>query len=363
MVAVSAHSFRYNETVTALIVVDAMGGDYAPDAIVKGVAAASNDVDARLVLVGDPVRIRSILDSSEHRADRIEILQADGAIAMDATPREALAAQPQASLPVAARFVAATPESALVSAGNTGAVILACAEAFPRIRGIPRAALAAVVPTERRRGEKDDPFSLILDVGATVRARTEDLVGFALMGSAYAEIISRNQRPRVALLSNGSEPNKGTDEIVAAHARLSTLPNLEFIGNVEGVDIPRGTADVVICDGFTGNIVLKMLEGVSETVMNLARFAYRESLQYKVAIALLSKGIKELKGVTDWQQYGGAPILGFERPCIKAHGRSSDRAIKNAVKVAARCIAQDLPQLIQHRMAETPARRSIPPGA
>ncbi|MBI4822348.1 MAG: phosphate acyltransferase PlsX [Deltaproteobacteria bacterium] len=324
-----------------------MGGDHAPEAIVAGVAAASKDVDARLVLVGDRARIEACLKGCEARSDRIEIVHTEGAIPMDASPREALVNNPDASLPTATRLVASTSESALVSAGNTGAVILACAESFARVPRIPRAALAAVVPTERRRGEKNDPFSLILDVGATVRARTEDLVGFALMGAAYSAIISKNSRPRVALLSNGSEANKGTEEIVAAHERLAAITSIDFIGNVEGVDIPRGTADVIVCDGFTGNIVLKMLEGVSETVMNLARFAYRESLRYKVAIALLSSGIKELKSVTDWQQYGGAPILGFTRPCIKAHGRSSERAIKNAVKVAARCVTQDLPRRIE----------------
>jgi glycerol-3-phosphate acyltransferase PlsX len=218
-----------------------------------------------------------------------------------------------------------------------------------------------VIPTERRRGEKNDPFTLLLDAGATLRVGAHDLAGFGLMGATYASIVSRNDRPKVALLSNGRERNKGTEEIVAAHALLERLSTIDFIGNIEGIDIPRGTADVIVCDGFTGNITLKMLEGVHETVMNLARFAYRSKLSWKLALLLLSSGIRRLKDLTDWQQYGGAPILGFDRLCIKAHGRSGPRAIKNAIKVAVRCVEQDLAGEIARRMlslSESPAQSS-----
>ncbi|MFO0723522.1 MAG: phosphate acyltransferase PlsX [Myxococcota bacterium] len=330
----------------AIVAVDAMGGDDAPGAIVHGAAEASLTSDVQIRLVGDEAAIAALLAARAHDKSKIEIVPSNGRIPMDASPKTALAEQPEASLPTAARFVAkgsaAGGADALVSAGNTGAVIMACAQAFQRIDGVSRTALAAVVPTERRRGAKSDPFTLLLDVGATVRVRSEDLVGFARMGAAYAGIISKNQRPKVALLSNGTEPNKGTEEIIGAHELLRNIPEIDFIGNVEGVDIPRGSADVIVCDGFTGNVVLKMFEGVSETVMRLARYAYRNKLAWKLALALLSSGIKQLKTVTDWQQYGGAPILGFDRICIKAHGRSGPRAIKNAIKVAARCVEQDL---------------------
>jgi glycerol-3-phosphate acyltransferase PlsX len=231
---------------------------------------------------------------------------------------------------------------ALVSAGNTGAVVLSCSKAFTRIEGVKRTALAAVVPTKRNRGPHSDPFSLILDVGATIRVSADDLVNFASMGSAYASIISQNKNPKVALLSNGSESNKGTPEIIEAHQKLNDLSNINFIGNVEGVDLPKGIADVVVCDGFTGNVVLKMLEGVSEAVMDLAKYAYRRRLTWKLAFLLLSSGINRVKKITDWQQYGGAPILGFDQLCIKAHGRSSPRAIRNAIRVAEKCVNQDL---------------------
>ncbi len=325
------------------IAVDAMGGDEAPDAIVRGAAEASSTTDSTILLIGDRDRIRAVLDQVPHAAARIEIEHAPRAIPMDAKPRSALDEMPDASLPYAARLVAGeSGPHALVSAGNTGAVVLACAQAFGRLPDVRRTALAAVIPTERRRGEKQDPFSLLLDAGATLRVGPRDLAAFGMMGAAYASIVSRNPTPRVALLSNGTEPTKGTEEIVAAHPFLQQLSGLQFIGNIEGVDIPAGKADVIVCDGFTGNITLKMLEGIYETVMNLARYAYRSKVTWRLAMLLLSSGIKRLKGVTDWQQYGGAPILGFDRLCIKAHGRSGPRAIRNAIRVAERCVAQDL---------------------
>ena len=334
------------------IAVDAMGGDHAPGAIVEGAAEASLSEPIEIVLYGDEARIGEHLDRVRHDASRIRIVHASQSIPMDAKPRAALDANADCSLLVAARAVAAEGgPDALVSAGNTGAVILACADTFRRIAGVERTSLAAVVPTERRRGPKADPFTLLLDVGATVRVRAPDLVGFAIMGAAYAGIISANERPKVALLSNGTEATKGTPEIVEAHEVLSRLAAIDFIGNVEGVDIPRGGADVIVCDGFTGNVVLKMLEGVHDTVMNLARYAYRSRLSWKLALMLLSGGIKRIKRITDWQQYGGAPILGFDRICIKAHGRSGPRAIKNAIKVAAKCVKQDLAGQIAAKVA------------
>jgi glycerol-3-phosphate acyltransferase PlsX len=199
-----------------------------------------------------------------------------------------------------------------------------------------------VHPTERRRGEKDDPFSLILDAGLTLEPTADDLVAFAIMGSAYARVISKNPRPRVALLSIGSEPTKGTAAIVEAHARLAKNTQLDFLGNVEGMDIPRGTADVVVTGGFVGNIVLKMFEGVSDTAMRLAKGAKEKRLRYAAGLYLLAPALRRMRDLTDWQQYGGVPILGFDRLCIKAHGRSTARAITNAIKVASIAAQSDV---------------------
>ncbi|MCC6525288.1 MAG: phosphate acyltransferase PlsX, partial [Polyangiaceae bacterium] len=236
---------------------------------------------------------------------------------------------------------------ALVSAGNTGAVILAAARSFARIPGIRRVALAAVYPTALRHGPRRDPFALMLDVGATLACTAEELVGFAVMGSAYSRVVSQIERPRVALLSNGTEPQKGTPAVVAAHAALARLPSIEFVGNVEGVDIPRGTVDVVVCEGFVGNIVLKMLEGVAAVALDLARKAYERRLLWRLGLGMLSRGLRQLQTLTDWKQYGGAPIVGFDHVVIKAHGRSNAQAIRNALKVAAKAVERGLGEQIR----------------
>jgi phosphate acyltransferase len=340
----------------ATLALDVQGGDAAPEVPLSAAAHYSTRPGCpRLVLVGDQDVILRGLAAREHDPSLIEIVHAPAAVPMDAEPRAALDAMPEASILVAARLVRDGGADALVSAGNTGAVVLACARTFQRLPGVSRCALGAVFPTETRRGEKEDPFSLILDAGLTLEVSADDLVCFAIMGAAYAQRISRNPSPRVALLSNGTEPGKGLDAIVEAHARLQALHErgLHFIGNVEGLDIPRGTADVIVTGGFVGNIVLKMLEGVAETVQHLLRYAFDQSLANKAALALLSPTLRELKKTTDWEQYGGAPILGFDRLCIKAHGRSSPRAIKNALKVADRAVETRLVEAIRAGLAPT----------
>lgn len=339
------------------IAIDAMGGDHAPDEIIKAAAALSLLSDTRerplhLILVGDAARLSAQLYELRHDAERIAIVHAPEVIAMDESPRAALDKKPGASIAVAAKLCTEGRAEALVSAGNTGAAVLSCQRHFQRLPGVRRAALAAVYPTETRRGEKDDPFSLILDVGATLDVTADDLCTFALMGAAYAARVSKNPRPKVALLSNGAEAGKGPKEVVEAHARLSKLRSLNFIGNVEGVDIPRGSADVIVTSGFVGNVVLKMLEGVSETIVRLASYAYKEKLMWRAGLAMLSGGIGKLKDLTDWKQYGGAPLLGFDRLLIKAHGRSHAQAIENAIKVAAKAVSSGLQTDIARSIAE-----------
>lgn len=325
------------------IALDAMGCDLGLNATVEGaVSAVRADETLRVILVGDMAHVRARLREEEYDSSQIEVVHASQVITMDDSPKRALEVKPDASVLVAARLVEEGRADALVSAGNTGGVTMACAQSFERLPGVRRCALGAVYPTEKRRGEKDDPFSLILDVGLTLEATDDDLVAFALMGAAYSSRISRNKRPRVALLSNGTEAHKGPAAIVAAHRRLAVRQDIEFIGNIEGLDIPRGTADVVVTSGFIGNVVLKMLEGVSETVKRLAKYAISQKFRYKAGVALLGPAVKALKQATDWQQYGGVPILGFDHLCIKAHGRSSSRAIRNAIKVANRATASGL---------------------
>lgn len=344
-----------------------MGSDLGPAATVAGAAAVSLGASTpTLVLVGDEPTLRRELTRHRHDPSAIEVVHASEFCAMADSPKESLAKTPDASILVAARLVAKGEADVLVSAGNTGAVTLACARSFERLPGVARAALGAVHPSERRRGEKEDPFSLILDAGLTLDASADDLVAFAIMGSAYSRMISRNPRPRVGLLSVGSEPKKGPPAIVEAHARLAALAahgDLEFIGNVEGMDVPRGTADVVVASGFVGNVVLKMLEGMSDTAMRLARATAARSLRYKLALALLAPALARMREVTDWQEYGGVPILGFDRLCIKAHGRSTPRAIANALKVASISARRDILGAIRAGLAATsaPGAAALPP--
>jgi len=325
------------------IAIDAMGGDHGPAEAVRAAAVISRtEQSPSLLLVGDRDLLGHELQLVEHDHDKIAIQHAAQVIEMHDSPGEAIAAKPDASVIVAARAVAGREADALVSCGNTGALLIASGRLIGRIEGVRRAALAAVIPTETRRGEKQDPFALMLDVGATLDVDASDLVAFAVMGHAYAARIGRNPRPRVALLANGSEPHKGSAAIVEAHQLLASRRDLDFIGNIEGVDIPAGIADVIVTGGFVGNVVLKMLEGVSATVMRLARYAYRTKLTWKIGLWMLASGIRRLKQFTDWQQYGGAPILGLNQVCIKAHGRSRERAIGNAIKVATRAVRTDL---------------------
>jgi glycerol-3-phosphate acyltransferase PlsX len=335
------------------VALDAMGGDNGVTAAVAGAAQLSREeVDIHVLVVGEVALVAPLLEEQRYDPTRLTLVDSRGHVPMSADPREALDRMPDCSVLTAARLVKEGEAQALVSAGHTGATILSSARTFERLPGIRRAALAAVYPTEQRHGPKGDPFALMLDVGATVNAEAADLVGFALMGSAYSSIVSEIAAPRVALLSNGTEPNKGTPAIVEAHRRLLESP-LAFAGNVEGLDIPRGTVDVIVCDGFLGNVVLKMLEGVSDVVRDVAKQASSKSLQWRLGLSMLGGGLKELRRMTDWKAYGGAPLLGFDQVVIKAHGRSEARAMRNAIKVAAKAVRGDLIGRIRHGVAAT----------
>lgn len=328
------------------VALDAEGGDHGLEATVEGAARLSlEDADIEVLLVGDPDRIRQRLDKLRYERRRLTVVGSDGLVGMGEDPRSALDEKPRCSVLTAAALVRDGAADALVSAGNTGATILAAARTFQRLPGIKRAALAAVYPTEQRHGPRQDPFALMLDVGATLHVTADELVSFAVMGAAYSAVISEIEAPRVALLSNGTESGKGTPEIVEAHGRLAAggrSGRMDFVGNVEGLDIPRGTVDVVVCEGFLGNVVLKILEGVSEVAREVARQASDRSLQWRLGLAMLGGGLQELGRLTDWKAYGGAPLLGLDRVVIKAHGRSESRAIRNAVKVAAKAVRGDL---------------------
>ncbi|MCO4747890.1 MAG: phosphate acyltransferase PlsX [Proteobacteria bacterium] len=319
-----------------------MGGDAGVLATVEGAASLSlEDSDIDVLLVGDVPSMHEVLADLRYDPARLRLVHANGHVRMDQDPRVALDEMPDCSVATAARLVRDGDAQALVSSGHTGGLILASARQFEKLPGIRRAALASVYPTEARHGPHNDPFALMLDIGATLSASAEDLQGFALMGSAYSSIVSEIRAPRVALLSNGSEAKKGTAAIIEAHQRL-LAGDLNFVGNIEGLDIPKGTVDVVVCDGFLGNVVLKMLEGVSEVFRDMAKNASSRSIQWRIGLSMLGGGLRQLRRLTDWKGYGGAPFLGFDQVVIKAHGRSEARAIRNASKVAAKAVRGDL---------------------
>ena len=325
------------------IVVDAMGGRNAPAEIVQGVAEASLTIhNAEIILVGDAAVIGELLPRVRHDGARIRVHHATSFVPMDDPMMDSLPAEPNTSIMVAAELVARGEGDCLISAGNSVASVLACSHFWKRIPGVSRPALTAVYPTELHRGKTNDPFSLILDVGATVDATAEDLVCFAVMGAEYARAISRNQRPRIALLSNSRELSRAPSTMVTAHQMLAERTDLNFIGLLEGLDVPRGVADVVVCSGYVGNIVINMLEGTSNTVLRLARYASKQQVLWRIGLGLLSTGLDRIKKLTDWRQYGGSPLLGYNHLFIKADQSSGGRAIANAVRVVLQAHQQQL---------------------
>jgi glycerol-3-phosphate acyltransferase PlsX len=322
------------------VALDAMGGDHAPAAPLRAAAALARSTDIGLLLVGDAAVLEPALARAGLPPGRVEVLHAPDAVPMDEAPQAALQRE-GSSLALAARAVAEGRAQALVSAGNTGALLLHAVRAIPRIPGVRRTALAAVHPTLPR-PHNPDPFALLLDVGANVHSRPEDLLQFALMGSAYAACISKVSRPTVGLLNIGEEPGKGDELLRAAHALLAAAPGLDFRGNVEGRDVALGAVDVVVCPGILGNVVLKLLESMGDVLTRMGDAVYRQRLRWRAGRFLLRDGLARVSNLLDYAAYGGAPILGFERIVIKAHGRSPARALENAVKVAAKAARDDV---------------------
>lgn len=330
------------------IAIDAMGG-YHPEALLDAVAAASMYPDESserpvfFTLVGEERHLARQLGQRRHNAERISVVHAPQPAPLEASAQQLLAEHPHNPTTTACQLVADGHAQAVVSAGHPGLAVLSARHHFELVPGVGRAALASVYPTPRVRGAREDPFSLLLDVGASIRASASNLVDFALMGSAYARVISKNPRPRVALLSNSREGTHGPEAVVEAHAQLRERSGIDFIGNLEGHDIPHGHADVIVCEGFVGDVTIKILEGVGEAAVELARSAYERKFVYRQGLRLLSGGLKKIKRLIDFEEYGGAPLLGFEHPMILAHPRSSERAIANALRLAIRNVREDLP--------------------
>jgi glycerol-3-phosphate acyltransferase PlsX len=319
------------------IAVDAMGGQHAPEAVVLGVADVSLHTDIECVLVGDATRIQSILDDTAYNPEHIDIVHAGEVIGLDEEPREAVRRKRDASLLAALRLVASGRCAAMTTAGNAGAALLGGLREFHLLPGVRKVAMASVYPrTVEHPGQ--DPLALALDVGATVRCTPEELAQFGVMGAAYARVVSKADAPRVALLNMGPEADQGGELLAAAHRQLSAVSGLNFIGNIIGTELTSGRADVVVCEGLLGNIVLRLLESVATMAVDLTTSTAQRNWRWRAGMAIMASGADRLRALADYASYGGAPILGFDQLVIKAHRRSTAQSIANAVKVAAKAV-------------------------
>lgn len=309
------------------IALDAMGGDHAPDAIVKGALRAAEEGLAEIILVGDESRLAPLLEAAG-AVSRVRVVHAGEVIGMDEVPTLALRQKKDASIVVALRLVKDGAADAVVAAGSTGAAMAAALLTLGRISGIERPAIAVPLPT--RTGP-----AVLLDVGATVDAKPAYLRQFAVMGAVYARVVLRRPTPRVGLFNIGEEETKGNEQALKAHALLKETPGLNFVGNVEGRDLPAGKADVVVCDGFVGNGLLKFAEGLAFLFVDLLKEELQGSLRGRLAGWLARPRLRRLRGRLDYAHYGGAPLLGVNGLCIISHGSSKAEAITSAVRVAA----------------------------
>jgi glycerol-3-phosphate acyltransferase PlsX len=325
------------------IAVDAMGGDHAPSAIVDGAVAAARHLDIQISLVGQPVAIgQALARHTDVRQLAINVVEAPDVIDM-AESAAALRRKPRASIRVAAELVAHGDADALFSAGHTGATVMATHLTIGMISGVDRPALATAIPTRHQP-------AVLLDAGANVECRPHHLLQFAIMGGIFARVAFGVERPRVGLLSIGEEASKGNDLTRESHRLLKAAP-LNFIGNVEGREIYSGVADVIVCDGFTGNVVLKTSEGLVEAVEALLGDELRGTFSSQVGYLLSRRAFRRFRRRVDYSEYGGAPLLGVGGLAIVGHGRSSAKAVRNAIAMASRFATGAFIQRVEQEIA------------
>jgi glycerol-3-phosphate acyltransferase PlsX len=314
------------------IAVDAMGGDHAPEQVIAGAAQAAREIGGEVRLVGLPDRVQPLLDPYP----RLRFTPASQVIGMDEHPAQAARSKPDSSISVCARLCKQGEADAWASAGNSGAIMAAALLIQGRIRGVDRPALGSVLPTAGRP-------TYFLDVGANVDSRPEFVVQFARMGAVYAEHVLGRPTPRLGLLSNGEEEGKGDELVREVHARLRReRGSFEFIGNVEPKDVLGGKADVVVADGFVGNVVIKMAEATAEFVFRTLRDEIVASATGRLGGLLIRSSVRRIRSRFDWREFGGAPLLGIDGVAVVAHGRSDARAIRNAIRVAAQAVQANL---------------------
>jgi glycerol-3-phosphate acyltransferase PlsX len=332
------------------IAVDAMGGDHAPQINVDGAIAAAREFDIPTILVGPAKLLEDLLSDSGYSGGNIEIVDAPEVISMDDPATAAIRKKRNSSIRVAANCVRDGRAQGLVSAGHTGAAMVSAKMVIGTIEGVDRPALATILPNL-------SGHCLLLDVGANPDAKTQHFKEFAVMGSLYAQLAFGKKQPSIGLMSIGEEDSKGTDRTKEAFKTLKET-GLNFVGNVEGRDVFNGSVDVIVTDGFTGNVILKVSEALAEMVENLLREEIKKTLKASVGFLLSRSAFRSFKSRLDYSEYGGAPLLGLKGCVIICHGRSTAKAIKNAIRFAAEFSRQGLAEKIQSSIADLHSREA-----
>ena len=337
------------------IAVDAMGGDAGPGEVVRGVVDAARASSMRFSLVGEPAMLEKELARLAGRPKNIDIVAATQVIEMSDQPTVAFRKKPDASIVVATRLVKEKKADAVVSIGNTGAAMAVSLLTLGRIKGIDRPAIATPLPSSSRHGT-----TVLLDAGATVDCDPNNLYEFALMGAVYAQAVLGIPAPTVGLLANGEEDSKGNELVKRTHALFQHAKHtgktpFEFYGNVEGRDVFRGTTDVVVCDGFVGNVFLKASEGVAEMILGLLKTELSTGAWKLPLVVPLRPSLQRVRGRIDYSERGGAPLLGINGICIIGHGRSNAYAVTNACRAAERSIQYNIIDSIRQRVCDMPS--------
>lgn len=328
------------------IVVDGMGGDHAPLEIVKGAVEASDLTEHQIILVGDEEKINAELEKYKYSTEKISVVHASEVISSDDAPVKAVRTKPDSSMVKGINMVKTGEADLFISAGNTGAIMAAGLFILGRIQGIDRPAIASTYPILGKGG-----VSLLVDSGANSECKPNNLLEFAAMGSLYMEKVLNVKQPTIGLVNIGTEETKGTTVIKAAHELLSKS-SLRFIGNVEAREVPNGACDVIVCDGFVGNIILKLTEGLAWSILKLLKQKFTAGAIPKMGALLLSGKLKELKSEFDYSEYGGAPILGVKGALVKMHGSSNANAVKNTILKGIPYAETNVVQMIQNSVLE-----------
>lgn len=316
------------------LVVDGFGGDNAPVAVLQGCAQAVAEYHVPVAVTGSVNLLRKAAEENSIDISGLELVDADGVIDVEDDPTEITKSKSNCSMAVALKMVAEGKADAFVSGGSTAAIVVGASLLVKRIKGIKRAALAPIIPTV-------DGCYMLLDGGANLECRPEMLLQFGLMGSAYMNQILGVKMPRVGLANIGAEATKGGELQLKAHALLTQAP-INFTGNVEARDIPLGACDVVVADGFTGNIILKLTEGMGKLISTKLKEIFMSGLKSKLGALLVLNKVNAFKKTMDYKEHGGAPLMGVRKPVIKAHGSSDAQAVKNAVRQAIRFTEKDV---------------------